>query len=84
MEYINATFPSEQSLNNLDDVMAEMRFKVQCVDDDIRRIVRNQTNVGKDAATALEEAQTAIAELFTQIRDIKASSAARSIPQLAI
>ena len=74
----------EQSLNNLDDVMAEMRFKVQCVDDDIRRIVRNQTNVGKDAATALEEAQTAIAELFTQIRDIKASSAARSIPQLAI
>ena len=56
----------EQSLNNLDDVMAEMRFKVQCVDEDIRRIVRNQTNVGKDAATALEEAQTAIAELFTQ------------------
>ena len=40
-----------------------------------RRIVRNQTNVGKDAATALEEAQTAIAELFTQIRDIKASTA---------
>ena len=40
-----------------------------------RRIVRNQTNVGKDAATALEEAQTAIAELFTQIRDIKDSSA---------
>ena len=37
--------------------------------------MRNQTNVGKDAATALEEAQTAIAELFTQIRDIKASTA---------
>lgn len=74
VEYINATFPTEQSLNNLDDVMAEMRFKVQCVDEDIRRIVRNQTNVGKDAATALEEAQTAIAELFTQIRDIKAKA----------
>ena len=39
------------------------------------RVLRNRirgslkidgTNVGKDAATALEEAQTAIAELFTQ------------------
>ena len=39
VEYINATFPSEQSLNNLDDVMAEMRFKVQCVDDDIRDLL---------------------------------------------
>ena len=36
VDYINETFPTEQSLNNLDDVMAEMRFKVQCVDDDIR------------------------------------------------
>ena len=47
------------------------RYKIQCVDDDIRRIVRNQTHSGQDAAEALEEAQTAIVQLFTQIRDIK-------------
>jgi archaellum component FlaC len=71
LDYINDMFPTEQSLNNLDDVITEMRFKIQCVDDDIRRIVRNQTHVGQDAASALEEAQTAIVQLFTQIRDIK-------------
>ena len=49
-----------------------------------RRIVRNQTNVGKDAATALEEAQTAIAELFTQIRDIKANTAERILQNLEL
>ncbi len=71
VDYINEMFPTEQSLGGLDDVIAEMRCKIQCVDDDIRRIVRNQTYVGQDAAAALEAAQTAIVQLFTQIRDIK-------------
>ena len=47
------------------------RYKVQCIDDDIRRIVRTQTHAGQDASAALEEAQSAIIMLFTQIRDIK-------------
>ena len=41
------------------------------LDDDIRHVVRGQTNVGEDGRQALLEAQKAIQELFTKIRDIK-------------
>ena len=74
VDYINAQFPTEQSLANLDDVITDMRYKVNCIDDDIRHIVRHQTHAGQDASVALEEAQTAILQLFSQIRDIKAKA----------
>jgi len=41
------------------------------LDDEIRTVVRGQTNVGEDGRQALEEAQKAIQELFTKIIDIK-------------
>ena len=37
----------------------------------MRRVVRGQTNVSEDGNKALLEAQKAIQELFTKIRDIK-------------
>ena len=71
VQYINNLFPSEQSLNNLDDTIAELNDKVTTIDEEMREIVRSQTAVGGDAAAALEEAQAAIIQLFSQIRDIK-------------
>ncbi len=71
VDYINRLFPTEQSLANLDDAVSDMRYRVQCIDDDIRRVVRSQTGAGGDAAEALAEAQSAIVQLFSQIRDIK-------------
>jgi len=41
------------------------------LDDDIRVVVRGQTNVGEDGREALEEAQRAIQDLFMKIKDIK-------------
>ena len=41
------------------------------LDDEIRTVVRGQTNVGEDGRQSLEEAQKAIQELFTKIKDIK-------------
>lgn len=41
------------------------------LDDEIRTVVRGQTNVGEDGRQALEEAQKAIQELFQKIIDIK-------------
>ena len=41
------------------------------IDDGIRQVVRGQTNVGEDGRESLLEAQKAIQELFTKIRDIK-------------
>lgn len=41
------------------------------MDDEIRTVVRGQTNVGEEGRQSLEEAQKAIQELFSKIIDIK-------------
>uniref|UniRef100_A0A4W5PE49 VPS53 subunit of GARP complex n=1 Tax=Hucho hucho TaxID=62062 RepID=A0A4W5PE49_9TELE len=71
VEYINTLFPTEQSLANIDDVVNKIRLKIRCLDDNIRTVVRGQTNVGQDGRQALEEAQVAIGQLFGKIKDIK-------------
>nr|XP_006823125.1 PREDICTED: vacuolar protein sorting-associated protein 53 homolog [Saccoglossus kowalevskii] len=71
VDYINQLFPTEQSLSNIDDVVNRMRLKIRRLDDDIRYVVRGQTNAGQDGREALEEAQKAIQELFRRIKDIK-------------
>ncbi|MEQ2308678.1 Vacuolar protein sorting-associated protein 53, partial [Ameca splendens] len=59
------------SLANIDDVVNKIRLKIRRLDDDIRTVVRGQTNVGQDGRQALEEAQIAIQQLFGKIKDIK-------------
>ncbi|KAK6473353.1 vacuolar protein sorting-associated protein 53-like protein isoform X1 [Huso huso] len=71
VEYINTLFPTEHSLANIDDVVNKIRFKIRRLDDNIRTVVRGQTNVGQDGRQALEEAQKAIQQLFSKIKDIK-------------
>ncbi|XP_071790088.1 vacuolar protein sorting-associated protein 53 homolog isoform X2 [Asterias amurensis] len=71
VEYINSLFPTEQSLANIDDVINRMRLKIRRLDDNIRGVVRGQTNAGQDGRQALSEAQKAIQELFKRIKDIK-------------
>eukprot|EP00092_Neocalanus_flemingeri_P030125 GFUD01032703.1.p1 GENE.GFUD01032703.1~~GFUD01032703.1.p1 ORF type:complete len:880 (+),score=301.05 GFUD01032703.1:157-2796(+) len=71
VQYINKLFPTEQSLAGLDETMSDLNCQVVSIEDDMRDMVRSQTAVGGDAAAALEEAQTAIIQLFGQIRDIK-------------
>ncbi|XP_034403785.1 vacuolar protein sorting-associated protein 53 homolog isoform X3 [Cyclopterus lumpus] len=61
----------EQSLANIDDVVSKIRLKIRRLDDNIRTVVRGQTNVGQDGRQALEEAQIAIQQLFGKIKDIK-------------
>ncbi|XP_063395988.1 vacuolar protein sorting-associated protein 53 homolog [Mytilus trossulus] len=71
IDYINTLFPTEQSLANIDDVVGKIRYKIRSLDDDIRLVVRGQTNVGESGRQSLEEAQKAIQELFAKIKDIK-------------
>uniref|UniRef100_A0AC11DZK8 VPS53 subunit of GARP complex n=1 Tax=Ovis aries TaxID=9940 RepID=A0AC11DZK8_SHEEP len=70
VEYINTLFPTEQSLANIDEVVNKIRLKIRRLDDNIRTVVRGQTNVGQDGRQALEEAQKAIQQ-FGKIKDIK-------------
>ncbi|CAH1398778.1 unnamed protein product [Nezara viridula] len=71
VDYINSLFPTEQSLSNLDDVVNKMENQIRMIDEDIRSVVRGQTNVGQDGRAALKEAQMVIRHLFTQITEIK-------------
>lgn len=41
------------------------------LDDEIRTVIRGQTNVGEDGCQALSEAQVAIQQLFARIKNIK-------------
>uniref|UniRef100_A0A1B0DEF8 Vacuolar protein sorting-associated protein 53 homolog n=1 Tax=Phlebotomus papatasi TaxID=29031 RepID=A0A1B0DEF8_PHLPP len=70
-DYINQLFPNEQSLSNIDDVIAKMECEVSVIDDNIRSVVRGQTNTGQDGRKALEDAQRTIMQLSSQITEIK-------------
>ncbi|XP_078228435.1 TLC domain-containing protein 3A isoform X2 [Callithrix jacchus] len=52
VEYINTLFPTEQSLANIDEVVNKIRLKIRRLDDNIRTVVRGQTNVGQDGRQA--------------------------------
>uniref|UniRef100_A0A8C6QWW6 Vacuolar protein sorting-associated protein 53 homolog n=1 Tax=Nannospalax galili TaxID=1026970 RepID=A0A8C6QWW6_NANGA len=54
VEYINTLFPTEQSLANIDDVVNKIRLKIRKLDDNIRTVVRGQTNVGQDGRQVKE------------------------------
>lgn len=47
VDYINSLFPTEQSLSNIDEVVNNMQMKIQSIDDEIRSVVRGQSNVGQ-------------------------------------
>lgn len=44
-EYINSIFPTEQSLNNIDDVIANLESKILSIEDEMRSVIRGQTNI---------------------------------------
>uniref|UniRef100_A0A670KJB1 Vacuolar protein sorting-associated protein 53 homolog n=1 Tax=Podarcis muralis TaxID=64176 RepID=A0A670KJB1_PODMU len=54
VEYINTLFPTEQSLANIDDVVNKIKLKIRRLDDNIRTVVRGQTNVGQDGREVKE------------------------------
>ncbi|KAK2558268.1 Vacuolar protein sorting-associated protein 53-like protein [Acropora cervicornis] len=60
VDYINTVFPTEQ-----------MRLRIRGLDEEIRTVVRGQTNIGHEGRQALDEAKEAIHQLFTKIIDIK-------------
>ncbi|XP_058054336.1 vacuolar protein sorting-associated protein 53 homolog isoform X1 [Anopheles bellator] len=70
-DYINQLFPNEQSLSNIDEVIAKMECDISLIDDNIRSVVRGQVNTGENGRVALAEAQQSLTQLFALITDIK-------------
>lgn len=71
VDYINTLFPNEQSLANIDEVVADVECKLFTIDDEIRHAVHNQSIAVQDGEEALEEAKLTIQQLFLKIKGIK-------------
>uniref|UniRef100_W8B2G8 Vacuolar protein sorting-associated protein 53 homolog n=1 Tax=Ceratitis capitata TaxID=7213 RepID=W8B2G8_CERCA len=71
VDYINQLFPNEQSLVSIDETIQRMQCEVSLIDDNIRAVVRGQTNTGQDGQMALTEAQKVITTLYAHIIDVK-------------
>lgn len=71
VDYINQLFPNEQSLATIDETIHRMQCEVSLIDDNIRSVVRGQTNTGQDGQMALYEAQKVITTLYDHIIDVK-------------
>ena len=62
--YLHVIINFLQSLSGIDDRVTSMRVEVQQLDEEIWGMVRGQADSGHDGGVALEEAHTAIQELF--------------------
>jgi len=71
VDYINSLFPTEQSLANIDEVVARIRLRIRKLDGEIRTSIRTQTEVASNGKQVLEEAKESIHEVFDKIKDIK-------------
>ncbi|XP_054743279.1 vacuolar protein sorting-associated protein 53 homolog [Anastrepha obliqua] len=71
VDYINQLFPNEQSLVSIDETIQRMQCEVSLIDDNIRAVVRGQTNTGQDGQMALTEARKVISALYVHIIDVK-------------
>ncbi|KAI1717145.1 vacuolar protein sorting-associated protein 53 like protein [Ditylenchus destructor] len=69
--HINKLFPTEQSLSQLDSVMANIEKEIAELDDELGDLVEVHGQAGVDGHNALLQAQTSIAELEQRIRLIK-------------
>lgn len=47
VDYINTIFPTEQSLSNIDDVISNLENKIHSIDDEMRTVIRGQTNLSE-------------------------------------
>ncbi|KAL0274108.1 UNVERIFIED_CONTAM: hypothetical protein PYX00_006616 [Menopon gallinae] len=71
VDYINSICPTEQSLSNIDEVIANLETKINSIDDEMRMVIRGQTSLSKDGHTALEKAKQVIKQLLAHADKIR-------------
>lgn len=74
VDYINRQFPNEDALCELDDFVTKLKVQQRQIDEDIRHAVRRQAACGRRARADLDEAKSAVRELFERIKAIKAKA----------
>lgn len=71
IDYINSLFPTEQSLSNIDDVVAKFENKILTIDNETSLVIHGQVDASREGRQALAETQQIIQELFVHIKEIK-------------
>lgn len=74
IEYINALFPTEQSLSNIDDAILGTKSQLKTLDEEIYEVLKCQTDAGDEGRETQQQAQSIIVQLFVQIKDIKSKA----------
>ncbi|THD20766.1 Vacuolar protein sorting-associated protein 53 [Fasciola hepatica] len=69
--YINEMFPTEQSLTNIDESIAETEKRILELDTETRDIVRGRWNSEDEGQEVVQEAMQMIQSLFARIRDVQ-------------
>ena len=70
-EYLNETFPTQQSLTNLEDVIVAMSDRISRLDSEISDVVRGMQSVESEGKEALQDAQQVILQLTSRIHEMK-------------
>jgi hypothetical protein len=84
IEFINRTFPNEQSLDDLDTFVFGVSSQITALDEEISHAVQSQSIAGQQASKEIAEAQQSINELYDKIQDIKskASQSERMVQEI--
>ncbi|CBY25138.1 unnamed protein product [Oikopleura dioica] len=72
-QYINAMFPNEQSLSNLDEVILELSERIEAHEEkaEVSELIRDGNQDGNRSEEMLGEAQNDLQNLVTAIMEIK-------------
>ncbi|KAG5443821.1 Vacuolar protein sorting-associated protein 53 [Clonorchis sinensis] len=69
--YINEMFPTEQSLANIDDVIADTERKLDELESETRGIIHSQWQIEEEGQEVVQEAMQMMKTLFTRIHDVQ-------------
>ncbi|CAH8658487.1 unnamed protein product [Schistosoma haematobium] len=71
ISYINERFPSEQSLANIDELIAEAEGKIRELDDETRDLLRGRWQTEDKGQEIVQDAKDMIKVLFSRIQDVQ-------------
>eukprot|EP00943_MAST-04B_sp_MAST-4B-sp1_P001194 g1194.t1 len=72
--YLNEHFPDEASLNRADTFIANIERDIVKTKAEIKEIIHSQANRSTNAHAQVDEAKTAIKQLYAKVKDIKSKA----------
>jgi len=74
IDFINQSFPDEQSLSKISEFGHNLQGKISEIDDELSRAIQEQSTAGRRAEQDISDAKQAIHELFSKVKEIKSKA----------